>query len=418
MPTFRLPLVAVLSIGVALAPVVSPNYSGVAFAQQVEQNAGVQGLSEAIEALTVRLITSVRRSESAVLKPDSNAGKIVWTSLRNLNQSVEKLANGAALKDDSFHSSLEDTVRNMAAAATALESADHKDKEVTTAKKNLIDALGKLQENFSKAAARKKQGGDLTSDEKKKLEEIQAKHRDLKRKLAKVESKVKNNKKALRGVRVVQRHIDRVILSRPTLSDYLAVLVAIEIIDGTIWGWHWWWGPWGFIYDDYSINLTGIHDDIMFGIAYDWADYEDLEVDVSDLDIATDVDDAEVEEAGAALNEQSFDLSGGLGDGAMEGIEDVTDADLQDPDLESSAGLEPEAMDLDLAAEPEPLEVEPQISEELEMPEPATLPEPESFQEPIYEPEPIPADDFGGSDFGASDFGGDMGGLDGGFDFD
>ncbi len=420
MQTFRLALVAVISISVFFASTVFTNYLGTAIAQQAEQRADVQALSETIEALTVRLITSVRRSESPLLKSDSDTGKIVWTSLRNLNLSIEKLANGAALKDDSFHSSLQDSVRNVAAAATALESTNHKDKGVTIAKSKLIDAIGKLQENFSKAAVRMKEGGDLTENEKKKLEEIQAKHEDLKRKLAKVEEKVKNNKKALRGVRVVNGHINTIISSRPTLSDFLAVLIATEIIDGIIWGWHWWWGPWGFIYDEYTVGMTGLHDEIMLGVAFDWADYEDLAVDVSDIDMAADFDDAEMEEASVAMDEQTPDFPVGLSPAALEGIEDVNDVDLQDPDFGSYSDFEPETMEQDLSTELETLDVELQNSEELEMSEQVSTPEfePEPIQESMFEAEPMPLDDIGGTDFGTSDLGGDMGVLDGGFDFD
>ncbi|CTQ56163.1 hypothetical protein LP7551_04720 [Roseibium album] len=104
-------------------------------------------------------------------------------ALKKLNSSVTLLGNGASLNDDSFHKGLAETVGATAAAITAFELTGSKNATVAEGLKRLEDTVGVLQKNFSKAAAREKQGGMLTAKEKQKLEAIKEKQAVLEKRL-------------------------------------------------------------------------------------------------------------------------------------------------------------------------------------------------------------------------------------------
>ena len=67
-----------------------------------ENTADLAALTGASERQTARLITTVRRSPEPAFAADTETGKPVWASLKELNGAAAELANAAALKDDSF----------------------------------------------------------------------------------------------------------------------------------------------------------------------------------------------------------------------------------------------------------------------------------------------------------------------------
>ena len=209
-------------------------------------------------------------ADAADLAPSSETGKPVWAALKNLNATAGSLANGAALQDDNFHGAMGDVLGRTAAAVAALELSGAEDQTVADAVDKLIAAVSTLQNTYSKTAARKRQGEELSAQDRAKLDKVRANQAELQKKLHAMEAKIQVNKRALESVKEVRRRSETVSNSGNDLASFLTAMVALRIIGGLLCGSHWYWGPWGGWYPSYSRVLIDIHEETWIDIEYDW----------------------------------------------------------------------------------------------------------------------------------------------------
>ena len=124
------------------------------------------------------------------------------------------------------------------------------------------------------------------------------------------------------------------------------------MIDGLLWGSHWWWGPWGGWYGDWSVGWIGIHHSIIGDFDYDWGYYESVEVDVGTLDLDVAIDDAELTELDSFVESQDVDLAEDFAAISLEGVAQPGEGELDDPLFD---GASDDALTEQLPAiEPEP----------------------------------------------------------------
>lgn len=432
-------------------------------AQAQTQKVTAGQLAENAEKAVALLIRTARRSKDKALSIDSDAAKPFWLALKELNTAILQLANGHALKDATFHKALGDTISKGIAVATAYELTGAKDPEVEAAYDRLEKIVGTLQDNFSKASARKRKGGDLSKQERARFAEIRKKQEQLEKRLKAMESRVKNNARAQRGIQEIRKRSVRIRNSGNSVNDFLAALIAIRIIDGILYGCHWWWGPWGGWYAGFSENYIFLYDDYLEAIPYDWDYYGGIEADIDAATLDIPVEDTELDEAQDFMEDTDIGLDG-LDASDLEGVDVPAEGDLAELDDLAGDGVEtmpvggiedeltpgdtggaeqlpidedigpgeglPEEVPVpqpmpepEFRPEPEPMP-EP-APEPMPMPEPEPMPMPEPEPMPMPEPEPmpmpmpepmpdmdLPMDDFGGGFDGGFD---DIGG---GFDFD
>lgn len=322
-----------------------------AFAQEAvvqdeqESKASLVEMTGQTERLIAAIIRASRLSQDAALDIQAETGKPYWTALRSLNSAVEKMANGAVLRDKSFHEGLSETVREGSALIASYELSGAKDPKVEKVTKSLEENVTVLYDAFSKAANRAKSGGELTQAELKRLKQIKAKQVELQRRLDAIEGKIRNNKRALAELEEARRRSREISRYGPTAGDFLAAMISIRILDGLIWGSYPWWGPWGSWYPDYSIVIIDIYDDYYDAVPYDWDYYGDVEIDydlpwIGDEEIA--MDEAEMNESFDYLDTSDADFNGDLSDEALVGLEDPTESDLANEDFgfDEAAALE------------------------------------------------------------------------------
>ncbi|WP_208999732.1 hypothetical protein [Stappia sediminis] len=418
-------------------------------AQETKATANASEIADKADRATASLTRAARLSKDPALAPSASGAKPFWQALKSLNTAVAKLGNGLEFKDGTFHPALGETVTQVSAVAAAFELSGASDKQVENAISRMEKIVGVLQGNFSKAAARQRKGGGLSTSEKNKLEAIRAKQRELETRLGAIEPKLRNNPRAMRGFNEIRRRSYEVSRSGDTLGDFLAAMVAVRIIDGLLWGCHWWWGPWGAWYPGFSIGYIGIHNTIIADIDYDWVYYDALQADIDEIEIEDAIDDSDLLEAEEFLENQDIDLADGLAESELHDIAAPLPEDIDNPDYgltddtsaelpdegeaelpDDAAALPDQGVDTDIET-PVPID-KPQFDDEQAGPEagefpaeelPAQPAEVEEFDaEPAFEdlpPEPDIdfAPDIGGDDF--MDFGdGGFDDLDGGFDFD
>ena len=258
-----------------------------------------------------------------------------------------------------------DAVTVVTEAKVAYERTGARDPKVTEALSRVEGAVARLDSSYGKAAARKAKGGELSGKEKQQLAQMRAKQKELQAKLDEVENKANSNSTSIKGLKEIRRSSDTIYRSRDTLGDFLAALITLRIIDGMLWGWHWWWGPWGVWVPDYTFIYVDVYYyDAIDVIDYDW-DLVDYEIDVADLDLNVSMDEAELDTMDAFVDSPEFDYApadlthGGELDASELDQDNLTDLESEPESLpETTFDGEPsfeETAPADLTPEPMPM---------------------------------------------------------------
>ena len=269
-----------------------------AAAQQADQSANADDLlNKSQQALAI--VVSGAKIDSSLAASDPRT-KPFWDGLKDLYTNLADSREALQKQDSAFFTSLASASAAFVQAEIALIMLGNQDQRVASGMNALGDLLGVLNENFSKEAARLKQGGELTESEKKKLDELIAQQDQLLKKLEEVEKNVaKNNAEMQAGLAKIKEESRKIRNSRRTVGGFVGGFISAHILYDWLWGWHWWWGPWGgwcpgFI----DINII-IWDSWIDDYVYDWTladayvDIADLEMDLmllEDIDIAESLD--------------------------------------------------------------------------------------------------------------------------------
>lgn len=272
---------------------------------QVKGKADAAQLMKLADRAMGHLVKTARESNDPALAPGSKAGKPFWQSLKKLNGAVDKAGRGLYLKGQTFFRSLGDAVGAVNQASVTLDMSGARDAKVKSALNKVRDAVMLLDERFGKAAARKAKGGGLTAREKQHLAKMRANQEVLQQKLKRVEKKVGRNGKAIRGIQQIREKSDRIRQSRDNTGDYLAALVTLQVVDGLLWGWHWWWGPWGAWVEPFSSGYVDVYYASVDMMEYDWAVAE-IATDIYDYDLYVDISAAEMEYADTYIETTDF----------------------------------------------------------------------------------------------------------------
>ena len=312
------------------------------------------------------------------LEQDEAKAKPFWDAMKDLNENLDKAQTGLSLKDNTFFSSLASASAGFAQADIGITMSGSSDQALGKEMNTLGGIITALNENYSKEAARLKQGGDLTATERQQLDKLIAQQDELLKKLNEVEKNVgKNDENIKAGIDKIRKNSRKIKNSRRTGAGFAGGFFAAHIMYDWLWGWHWWWGPWGgwcpgFI----DINII-IWDDWIDDFDYDW-DLADDYIDAGELGL----DDLDIDDAELAASDDFLDAG---------------DFTLQDGDLAELTS------DLDYGWDDVSTDVGNDIRDSYES----------NFDnQAIYEAE-APVETF--QDYGMDDVGGDMGGMD--FDF-
>ena len=243
------------------------------------------------------------------LDRESAKGKPFWEALRNLNDSLNKTITSAKLKSDVFFDELATATAAVDQADIARTMNGGGSLAVSSNMGTLSGIVQTLNDNYSREAARLKQGGELSGGERQQLEKLKAQQAELEKKLKEVEEKAATNSADIQaGIEKIRKNSRRIRNAGNTAGDFVGAMLAARFMYGWIWGWHWWWGPWGvwgpgWIDSNIDIWVIGWNDFI-----YDW-DLLDVAVDVSDLGLdSLVIEDAALAEMDSYLNEVDFTM--------------------------------------------------------------------------------------------------------------
>src|SRR5436190_1022585 len=267
-------------------------------------------LDDASKALAA-MIKAARADNG--LDPKTPKNKPFWKSTQLIAKNLKMAKTGLNAKSNDFFKGVTGARQAEEQMKVDWELTDSKNKQVIENGKKLGHAIALLRTDFSKEAARKKKGGELTAKEKAEFDKIKAQQKVLLAKIAKLEAGAKKDKALEKGLREMKKQAEHIVKEPVTLDAYIATLYLLDGQIGLIRGYEYyvdksWRG-------DYLVLVDWVHtyetsyDEWESSVSYDWA-LVDTSVDIyEDVAISESVSEEEINSEEAYAEHESFDMS-------------------------------------------------------------------------------------------------------------
>ena len=247
------------------------------------------------------------------LDPKTPKNKPFWKSTQLIAKNLKMARTALAAKSNDFFKGIAEARQAEEQMKVDWELTDSKNKQVSENGKKLGHAIALLRTNFSKEAARKKKGGELTTKEKAEFDKIKAQQKELLAKIAKLRAAAKKDKALEKGLREMEKQANHIIKEPITLDAYIATLYLLDIQIGLIRGYEYYVDkPWR---ADYLVlvDWTNTYDSSYYkwetSVSYDWA-VVDTSVDIhEDVDVSESVSTEEISSEESYVENESFDMS-------------------------------------------------------------------------------------------------------------
>jgi hypothetical protein len=267
-------------------------------------------LDDANKALAA-MIKAARADKG--LDPKTPKNKPFWKSTQLVAKNLKIATTGLTAKNNDFFKGITEARQAEEQMKVEWELTDSKNSQVIENGKKLGHAIALLRTDFSKEAARKKKGGDLTAKEKAEFEKIKAQQKELLAKIAKLEAAAKKDKALEKGLSEMKKQAQHIIDEPVTLDAYIATLYLLDGQIGLIRGYDYYVDkPWR---ADYLVLVDWVHTyetsyyEWETSVSYDWA-WVDTTVDIhEDVDVSELVSTEEISSEESYVEDQSFDMS-------------------------------------------------------------------------------------------------------------
>jgi hypothetical protein len=267
-------------------------------------------LNDANKALAA--MVKVARADKA-LDPKTPKNKPFWKSTQLVAKNLKLAQTGLQAKSNNFFKGIAEARQAEEQLKVDWQLTGSKNKKVTENGKILGNAIESLRTNYSKEAARKKQGGELTAKEKAEFEKIKAQQKDLLAKISKLEKSAQKDKALEKGLSQIKKQAERIVNEPVTLDSYIATLYLLDLQSGLIRGYEYYVDkPWRTDYLGLVDWITG-YDSWYYTwydtVSYDWT-WVDTSVDVyQDVTVSESVSDEEISSEESYAESESFDMS-------------------------------------------------------------------------------------------------------------
>jgi len=249
------------------------------------------------------------------LDPKTPKNKPFWKSTQLIAKNLKMAKTGLSAKSNDFFKGVTGARQAEEQMKVDWELTDSKNKEVIENGKTLGHAIALLRTNFSKEAARKRKGGELTTKEKADFDKIKAQQKELLAKIAKLEAGAKKDKALEKGLREIKKQAEHLLKEPATVDAYIATLYLLDTQIGLVRGYEYYVDkPWR---DDYLwfVNWTNSYETSYYAwedsVSYDWA-LVDTTVDIDyseEVAVSESVSDEEISSEEAYAENESFDMS-------------------------------------------------------------------------------------------------------------
>ena len=276
-----------------------------------KQKADAKTLVDDANKALAAMIKAARADKG--LDPKTPKNKPFWKSTQLLAKNLKLAQTGLQAKSNDFFKGIAEARQADEQMKVDWQLTDSKNKKVIENGKILGNAIESLRTNYSKEAARKKQGGELTAKEKAEFEKIKAQQKDLLAKISKLEKSAQKDKAVANGLSEIQKQAERITGQPATLDAYIATLYLLDRQAGLIRGYEY------YIDKPLRADYVGLVDwiagyDTWYytwydTVSYDWASV-DTSVDIyQDVTVSESVSEEEISSEESYAESESFDMS-------------------------------------------------------------------------------------------------------------
>src|SRR6266446_2270478 len=275
--------------------------------QKVDAKGALAGARKALAVM----IKAARADKG--LDPKTPKNKPFWKSTQLLAKNLKLAKTGLQAKSNDFFKGIAEARQADEQMKVDWQLTDSKNKKVIENGKILGNAIMALRTNYSKEAARKKQGGELTAKEKAEFEKIKTQQKDLLAKISKLEKSAQKDKALTKGLNEIQKQAERVTKQPDTLDAYIATLYLLDRQAGLLRRYEYYVDkPWRAQYLGLLDWITG-YDTWYYTwydtVSYDWA-WVDTSIDVyEDVTVSESVSEEEISSEESYAESESFDMS-------------------------------------------------------------------------------------------------------------
>jgi hypothetical protein len=273
------------------------------------------------------------------LDPKTPKNKPFWKSTQLVTKNLKTAKAGLTAKSNDFFKGIAEARIAEQQLKVDWELTDSKNKQVIENGKTLGHAIALLRTDFSKEAARKKKGGDLTSKEKAEFDKIKAQQKELLAKIAKMEKAAQKDKALEKGLSEMKKKANHIINEPVTLDAYIATLYLLDVQAGLIRGYEYYVDkPWRADYlvlVDWTNTYETSYYEWETSVSYDWA-LVDTSVEISegeDVTVSESISNEEISSEESYAEHESFDMSEGEEEEVA--AEEDTDAEVASADDDS-----------------------------------------------------------------------------------
>lgn len=170
------------------------------------------------------------------LDPKKAKNKPFWKSTQLIAKNLKMAKTGLAAKSNDFVKGIAEARQLEEQMKVDWDLTDSKNKQVIENGKKLGHAIALLRTDFSKEAARKEEGGELTAKEKAEFEKIKSRQKELLAKIAKLEKAAQKDEALAKGLGEMKKQASHIINEPVTLDAYIATLYLLDDQIGLIRG--------------------------------------------------------------------------------------------------------------------------------------------------------------------------------------
>src|SRR5438270_8462114 len=249
------------------------------------------------------------------LDPKTPKNKPFWKSTQLIAKNLKMAKTGLSAKSNDFFKGVTGARQAEEQMKVDWELTDSKNKQVIDNGKKLGHTIALLRTDFSKEAARKKKGGELTAKEKADFDKIKAQQKELLAKIKKLEKEAQKDKALEKGLHESQKQANHILKEPATVDAYIATLYLLDVQIGLVRGYEYyvdkdWRSDWVAL-ETITTNYETSYSEWETSASYEWASV-DISADIyegEDVDVSESVSDEEVNSEESYAENESFDMS-------------------------------------------------------------------------------------------------------------
>jgi len=311
-------LLCLALVGFAVARAVTPSKELAATAKTTQKKpsgkkADAKTLLQDAKKALAAMVKAARADKG--LDPKIPKNKPFWKSVHLVAKNLKTAEKGLATKSNDFFKAIADAREAEEQMKVDWQLTGSKNKSVIDNAKKLGHAIALLRTDFSKEAARKKKGGELTAQEKAQFDKIKAQQKELLAKIKKLEKEAQKDKALEKGLHEIQKQANHILKEPATVDAYIATLYLLDVQIGLVRGYEYyvdkdWRSDWVAL-ETITTNYETSYSEWETSASYEWASV-DISADIyegEDVDVSESVSDEEVNSEESYAENESFDMS-------------------------------------------------------------------------------------------------------------